>query len=417
MPVGGGVQAGTVVAAVQPLIQAWYSHAKHFSYGGTVNRKKLLRAVESTAETAAEKGQAYLDEAVQRITPYVEQASDYVGPLARDASRRGAELASDAYDRVQPALAEASRRGVEIATDTYDRLQPHLKDAKRRGARLAADALDRVHPILDEALDRVTPAVEGAVSRVQPLVDDAMRRVTPAVDVARDRVQHDLLPRFSAALHEAAEHPLAKETSKRLTAATAALMGEIELPTKPKRRFGRTLAQVAVAGAVLAGVVIAVRKLLGTEETGWEAHEPNRAYVADPVADVVDDLGDKAAAAAEEVSETADHAADAVADVSDQVADSVSEAADQADETVADLADDAQGDEQSEGDASPLADSPYGEGSYVGQNPPEGFDIKGNERSRKYHLQGTGGYERTITDVWFNSAEAAEHAGFVRAQR
>ena len=35
----------------------------------------------------------------------------------------------------------------------------------------------------------------------------------------------------------------------------------------------------------------------------------------------------------------------------------------------------------------------------MGAEPPEGFDIKGNERSMKYHLQGSGGYERTITDA------------------
>ena len=69
-----------------------------------MNRKKLLKAVESTAGTAAEKGQAAFDEAVHRITPYVEQAADYVTPIARDATKRGVELANDAYDRVQPCL-------------------------------------------------------------------------------------------------------------------------------------------------------------------------------------------------------------------------------------------------------------------------------------------------------------------------
>ena len=53
----------------------------------------------------------------------------------------------------------------------------------------------------------------------------------------------------------------------------------------------------------------------------------------------------------------------------------------------------------------------------MGAEPPQGFVIKGNERSMKYHLQGSGGYDRTITDVWFDSTEAAERAGFVRAQR
>ena len=43
--------------------------------------------------------------------------------------------------------------------------------------------------------------------------------------------------------------------------------------------------------------------------------------------------------------------------------------------------------------------------------------IKGNERSMKYHVQGNGGYQRTIADVWFASEEAAVAAGFSKAQR
>ncbi|QLQ16599.1 MAG: hypothetical protein HZY73_14125 [Micropruina sp.] len=280
------------------------------------------------------------------------------------------------------------------------------------------------------------------MARLAPVVEDAIQRLAPAIDVARDRVQHDLLPRFSAALHEAAEHPMAQETSRRLTAATAALRGELEVPAKPKRGIARKLAQVAVAGAVLAGVVIAVRKLLGPTETGWEAHEPSQPYVADPVADVVDDVsgtvaagaaaasdvaedvtdsvaaaGEDAAAvqdASDELEDDAEAATDELADLTEEAPEAAAEAADSEVDKAEDAAAAVQG---AEGDASPLAASPYGEGSYVGQNPPEGYDIKGNERSRKYHLQGSGGYERTITDVWFNSTDAAERAGFVRAQR
>jgi hypothetical protein len=58
-----------------------------------------------------------------------------------------------------------------------------------------------------------------------------------------------------------------------------------------------------------------------------------------------------------------------------------------------------------------------GEGVYVGSEPPEGFTIKGNERSMKYHVPESAGYNRTVAEVWFNSEEAAQQAGFVRAQR
>ena len=61
------------------------------------------------------------------------------------------------------------------------------------------------------------------------------------------------------------------------------------------------------------------------------------------------------------------------------------------------------------------AEGPFGEGSYRGQEPPAGFDIKGNEGSMKYHTPESPWYGRTIAEVWFNSAEAAEAAGFVSA--
>jgi len=62
-----------------------------------------------------------------------------------------------------------------------------------------------------------------------------------------------------------------------------------------------------------------------------------------------------------------------------------------------------------------LVESTYGEGSYVGENPPEGYDIKGNADSVKYHTVESPWYGRTIAEVWFNSTEAAEAAGFVAA--
>ena len=55
----------------------------------------------------------------------------------------------------------------------------------------------------------------------------------------------------------------------------------------------------------------------------------------------------------------------------------------------------------------------YGKDSYRGDKPPAGFDIKGNEDSMKFHTPESPWYSRTIAEVWFNSAEAAEAAGFV----
>ncbi|WP_415151823.1 50S ribosomal protein L17 [Propionicimonas sp.] len=55
----------------------------------------------------------------------------------------------------------------------------------------------------------------------------------------------------------------------------------------------------------------------------------------------------------------------------------------------------------------------FGEGSYVGEEPPAGYDIKGNKDSMKFHTPESQWYDQTIAEVWFNSTEAAEAAGFV----
>ena len=55
------------------------------------------------------------------------------------------------------------------------------------------------------------------------------------------------------------------------------------------------------------------------------------------------------------------------------------------------------------------------EAGYRGETPPKGFDIKGNEDSMKFHTPESPWYDQTIPEVWFDSAEAAEKAGFVNA--
>ncbi|MGC1207283.1 MAG: 50S ribosomal protein L17 [Ornithinimicrobium sp.] len=43
---------------------------------------------------------------------------------------------------------------------------------------------------------------------------------------------------------------------------------------------------------------------------------------------------------------------------------------------------------------------------------PEGFAVKGNENSMKYHVEGSQWFDQTEAEVWFRSAEAAQAAGF-----
>jgi large subunit ribosomal protein L17 len=60
-------------------------------------------------------------------------------------------------------------------------------------------------------------------------------------------------------------------------------------------------------------------------------------------------------------------------------------------------------------------DHPYGADSHVALedgSQPEGFPIKGNADSNLYHEPDTEYYDRTVAEVWFATAEAAEAAGF-----
>jgi large subunit ribosomal protein L17 len=74
--------------------------------------------------------------------------------------------------------------------------------------------------------------------------------------------------------------------------------------------------------------------------------------------------------------------------------------------------------------AGPVADptaedsGPYGPGSaepLASGDGPDGYPIKGNQDSMKYHQPGGQWFDQTIAEVWFATAEDAEAAGFVEA--
>jgi len=68
------------------------------------------------------------------------------------------------------------------------------------------------------------------------------------------------------------------------------------------------------------------------------------------------------------------------------------------------------------------AETEAAEAKYAGSKPatadnvaPEGFEVKGNEDSMKYHVPGSRWYDATVAEVWFDSAESASAAGFAPA--
>ncbi len=66
----------------------------------------------------------------------------------------------------------------------------------------------------------------------------------------------------------------------------------------------------------------------------------------------------------------------------------------------------------------PTAAGPYGAGSVEANedgSAPEGYTIKGNTNSMKYHEPDGQWFDQTVAEVWFDSTEAAEAAGFTKA--
>ncbi|WP_193103407.1 50S ribosomal protein L4 [Brachybacterium sp. FME24] len=71
-----------------------------------------------------------------------------------------------------------------------------------------------------------------------------------------------------------------------------------------------------------------------------------------------------------------------------------------------------------EAPASDIEESPHGAGSaapLADGSAPEGFTIKGNKGSMKFHTEDSPWYGRTKAEVWFASEEAAKAAGYVNA--
>ncbi|MCS3842818.1 50S ribosomal protein L17 [Microbacterium sp. AK031] len=90
----------------------------------------------------------------------------------------------------------------------------------------------------------------------------------------------------------------------------------------------------------------------------------------------------------------------------------------------ADAAADAGAESQEEGEAAEtaaaaaLVDGGFGADSAAPNedgSAPEGFDIKGNKDSMKFHRPDGQWYDATVAEVWFRTAEAAEAAGFAEA--
>ncbi|WP_375423160.1 hypothetical protein [uncultured Friedmanniella sp.] len=356
-----------------------------------------------------------------------------VAELAQSAGDRIVPLAQGAAARAVPFAQGAAAKAVPLAHTAAERVAPLANQAVSFAAPYAQQAVDAVTPYAQQAADAVSPYAHTVADKVGPYAErlaplaaggalaahEAAERIGPAVEAVKEKVSDELLPRVSTALTAAAASPIAVEASRRGRAAYAAARGELSLPEVEEKKGGSWVKRLAVVAAVAGVVALVARRFLGgSKDSGWQAARPSAPYVpaapaptpaptstadADAAAVATEDL---ASVEVTDVDESGDLAAETTPDVATESTEVTEDAA--SDDTV--LADPEPTPEISE------TPSPYGPGSYIGTEPPEGFSIKGNENSMKFHLPGGRGYNQTIAEVWFDSEEAAESAGFVRAQ-
>ncbi len=98
--------------------------------------------------------------------------------------------------------------------------------------------------------------------------------------------------------------------------------------------------------------------------------------------------------------------------VTDETAQAAGDEADKDSVTAEDSAAEATG---TDGDEATEEARDFGPGSHAvleDGSEPDGFPIKGNADSMLYHVPGSSHYDRTVAEVWFDTAESAEAAGF-----
>ena len=417
----------------------------------------IVARVAPLTATAAER----LNAATVLISPYATSAAERITPLATTAAGRVVPLAQSAAGRVGP-----------LATQAVERVTPYTQQAVDRVTPLAHQAADFVTPLAHQAADFVTPyaqkvgplaaaakvrgvqGVHDAVEAVGPRLEEALASVSPAVEAARGKVTDELLPRVGEVLTTAAAAPVVVEATKRGKATLAAARGELSLPAPPAKRRGRALKRLGIIAVLIGVAAVVVKKMLGTSDADWQAARPTTPYVpatpptarttTEPVdADLPTDAVEPAAQTpatelsyAEESSQelytddtvgpadavvgpdedlsaplSADESSDAAA-----VALDTPESTETAESTDSTEASADTGSVWTEGDVSEAGRDSTSSGAYVGSEPPEGFVIKGNENSMKYHTPESSNYAQTVAEVWFSSEEAAQEAGFVKAK-
>ncbi|QGF24206.1 hypothetical protein [Raineyella fluvialis] len=290
----------------------------------------------------------------------------------------------------------------EILTD-------YAHEAQSRLGPVAHEAQVRLAPVAHEAKVRGVAGARGTLQTVAPRIEQALLAVGPLAEEAAARIKEDVVPRAEKLLDKAADavaaeaaavapkgKKLSRKAAKQLAKADARL-AKAQAKLEGRRRGGTTWKVLLILTA-LAGIALVVAKKLGSpKEDAWQNYQPTQPAEPRP----------STPAPAEEPTAEAPVAADIPLDEMD----------DEMAEAEAEMIGEGGGISEFDRAVSTDTATSYGPDSYVGIEPPEGFPIKGNPRSMKYHLPGSDSYNRTVTDVWFATEEAAAAAGFTKATR
>lgn len=399
------------------------------------------------AHSAADRLAPFAQQAADAMGPYAQQAAERLTPLATSVRERGAEVLHDAGERFGPRLDGARDRvgpaveaAVEAARDKVsEELMPKLTEvlAAAAASPLAVEAISRGKATLAAATGELTLppekpkrrwpqrlAVVAALSGLGYVVarkllgskDSEWQTARPTTPYAPPQPSAPAAPATAAApaAEEAvsdvndvptAEHDAPGDDPQAGASAHAEYLeanGDAE-PDQPAEG-GVEDSFVAESGSTpVTDEAPAYADELATEDFATDG-VPDGFVAEESLADEFvagDFVADDFVAADVPTTETPSIGDDVTGIVTDPEAELV-----YVTET-----------EVSGDGGEPAAQRWSGEGVYVGAEPPEGYTIKGNQRSMKYHVPESGGYARTIAEVWFNSTEAAESAGFVRAQR
>lgn len=316
---------------------------------------------------------------------------------ANRAAKRGKNALHDAADALSPVIDNAADVIVPLAMDAKQRIVPLVDGAKKQIKPLTVQVRDKVTPLAMDATGRIVPAAENVGDWFDDVTKDARKQIEPLMKNAKKTLEKDVIKPAKSLWGDVLDSDYLSEVQSRGAATAAAMRGDLRLPVRqdPGRQRTGMWWKIPLGLAAVGGLAYLVRQFLTSKDNDWTFQEPSRP-------DVQPAHGRREDPKPADLDESV---APARAAESDPAADMVDEGGPAEGITAETTAEDSSFEQN------------YGEGSYVGSEPPEGFTVKGNLRSMKYHTTDASNYERTNADVWFNSDEAAEAAGFTRAQR